>query len=157
MGLCWPDYIGSFYLCYRSRSVASYPSHVDHMLFMQVKLQLMSLPDRCQRNSCITKNCVLSTLIIQWDPGPAAVHTHTHIRMHKTMSLAATKRSCWPSEALDAWVLLRRWEPVLANPGLVPHRWGCAMSQSDGVSTQSPTWTTPISETRTAVQNLLSQ
>ena len=42
----------------------------------------------------------------------------------------------------------------LPGGGLVPCRWGCTMSQGDGVGTQSPTWTTPISEAWTAAHHI---
>jgi len=61
------------------------------------------------------------------------IHAHKHTRTH-------TQTAAKP--------LLRHWGLVLANSpggGLVPHRWGCAMSQYDGMDTQSPTWTRPIS------------
>jgi len=31
--------------------------------------------------------------------------------------------------------------------GMVPHRWGCAMPQGDGVGTRRPVCTSPISKT----------
>ena len=34
---------------------------------------------------------------------------------------------------------------MLVLEGLVPHSWSCTMSKGDGMGTQSPTWTIPIS------------
>ena len=54
--------------------------------------------------------------------------------------------------ALAYLALLRHYALVLANPpGEEPYRWSCAMPQGDGVVTQSPTLTSPISETWTGL------
>ena len=71
----------------------------------------------------------------------ACTHAHTKGKGEKAKCLAAAKRSYQPSRAL-----LRHYEPVLTNPpGGELCRWGCTISHGDGVGTQSPTQTTPIS------------
>ena len=71
-----------------------------------------------------------------------SIHTHTHTKHSKAKSLAAAKRSRWPSEALGC---LDTTQTLRAEPpggGLVP---GLYRAQGDGVGIQSPTWTIPIS------------
>jgi len=89
----------------------------------------------------------------------ARAHTHTHARTQKAKSPAAAKWSRQPSDPalgyLGTTQALRAGASKPPGGGLVPHRWSCTMPQGDGVGTQSPTWTSPISETWTAVWHLL--
>ena len=49
-----------------------------------------------------------------------------------------------PVKHWGVWALIRRYEPVLANPpGIL--QVGLYHAQGDGVGTRHPTWTTPIS------------
>ena len=76
----------------------------------------------------------------------ACTHTHTHTHTHKkAKSLAAAWRSCRPSEALvpvhESGAMSQCWQIHLEEG------WCLRLNhaQGDGVGTQGPTWTTPIS------------
>jgi len=56
-----------------------------------------------------------------------------------------------PPQQLGTTQALRTSAGKSTCGGLVSHRWGCTMSQGNSVGTLSPTWTTPSSETWTAV------
>ena len=74
------------------------------------------------------------------------MRTCTYIK-HKVSKLLNSHAD--PVKHWGAWVL-RDGTRKSNQGGLVPHKWGCTMSQDDGVGT-------PISEIWTAVSHFLSQ
>ena len=69
------------------------------------------------------------------------MHRHTHNQSLQLLLLASGHAK--PVKHWGSWELIRRYEPVLANPPEV--LLGLYHAQGDDVGTQSPTWTTPIS------------
>ena len=78
-------------------------------------------------------------------------HTHTHTltlthtkQKSKEKSLAATKRSCQPSEAMGRLGTTQALKASAAWGRASTPQVGLYHAQDDGVGTQSPTWATPI-------------
>jgi len=80
------------------------------------------------------------------------MHTHTHKKQSKVKAKSLATVRWWGTCALSRHCE-SRWQIHRAST----HRWGCAMLHSDGMGTWSPTYTSPIRKTWTAVGHLFPQ